>query len=751
MVSIGTNIHMPPQKKTLLSKDRRLFNNLLKVTQQCIAGKHYAPLTQAQLADKLGIPEQHLPVLEEILRKMENEGIIELSNGRYRIKSNNANIVTGILHIHPRGFGFLEADDPIKCPQDVFIPKQLTKNAVDGDKVEVCINTEVVSDKGPEGRVVAIINRSRTHVGGIIRSMESDGTILAYAPILGTSQRVVVQRGDTPLAIGDRISLEIIDWGTKETETLCKVSHYIGHISDPSCDNRAAIEEYELRHDFPAAVIAEAEALGTRVSKKDIAGREDLRHLECFTIDPDTAKDFDDALTLFRDAKGHFYLGVHIADVSHYVKVGSALDQEAKLRCNSTYFPGFCLPMLPGALSENLCSLKANVNRLTASVLMEFDPQGALVNYRITRAVIKSAKRFTYKEAKKILDGKSKSPHAATLKLMVELCHLLKQQRYARGSIEFALSDLVIKLDDKGAPEGVEHIFYDITHQLVEEFMLKANELVAAHLTKMGKNLSYRVHDEPAETNLKDFALLVATFGFTLPEKPTPNDLQKLFDEALETPYGQYLASSYIRRMRLAIYSAENIGHYGLALTHYCHFTSPIRRYVDLVVHRVLFAEGNEDRAQMEIISQKCSDQERISAKAENSVLLLKKLRLLKKLQDESPHREYEGIVSKVKNFGFFFEVLELMLEGFIHVSEIEDDYFVYDEATMRLRGRHHGTVYCAGDKITVMLKSVDFISLESDWYFVSKSEANPKQQKTMPQKKPKSSIQKKRTKKRNK
>jgi ribonuclease R len=726
-------------KKKKASHESRLFTNLFTVTEQFISGRNYSPMTHAQLMERLNFAPQHAHIIDEILEKLQVDGKLELSNGRYLYKDSTIEVVSGVLHVHPRGFAFLEADDPIKCPQDIFIPKQLTQNAVDGDKVEVVINTEVVSDKGPEGRVVKILSRSRTHLGGIVRYVESDGTAIAYAPILGLQQRVVVEKDKkTTMSIGDRIVMEVIDWGTKETETIGRISKYIGHISDPSCDNAAAIAEYELRSEFPPEAIAEAEAFGTKVSASDLKNREDLRDLECFTIDPDTAKDFDDALTLSKDKKGHYHLGVHIADVSHYVKPGSALDQEAKMRCNSTYFPAFCLPMLPGALSENLCSLKANVNRLTASVIMEFDPRGNLLNYRMTRAVIKSIKRFTYKEAKRVLDGELKSPHAATLKLMTELCYLLKKQRYNRGSIEFAMPDLVVIVDDKGVPQGTDYVAYDITHQLVEEFMLKANELVANHLSNLGKNLTYRVHDEPAEENLKDFALLVNSFGFDIPDKPSPQDLQKLFDEAMETPYGQYLATSYIRRMRLAIYSADNIGHYGLGLQHYCHFTSPIRRYVDLVVHRILFGDS-DDRTQIEEIAHQCSNQERISAKAENSVVLLKKLRLLQKMHEKDPRQEYAAIISKVKGFGFFFEVLDLMLEGFVHVSEIDEDYFVYDEASMRLRGRHHGITYCAGDKVVVMLKSVDFVTLESEWFFVSKEQEEPKEPET-PKKKKKSS-----------
>jgi ribonuclease R len=702
------------------SKEEKLFNNLLKITEQFMSGKGFMPLTFHELIQRLSLPPQHQDIFKNVLQHLIEANLIEFTQERYAWKLSRMDVMTGTIKMHPRGFGFVQPDNPALYIQDIFIPKHLTKNAVDGDVVEVLINQESISDKGPEGKVLAILSRARTHMAGIIRQVDQEGWFIAHIPLLGTQQRVIVEPTEEhPLRIGDRIVMEVTDWGSKETETVCRFSHYLGHISDPSCDIYAAIEEFELRADFPSRVIEEAQALGKQVSRKDMQEREDLRHLTTLTIDPDTAKDFDDALSLTKDEYGFYHLGVHIADVSHYVRPGTALDEEARQRCNSTYFPAVCLPMLPSALSENLCSLKPNVNRLTVSVLMRFDPQGTLVDHRMTRSIIKSSKRFTYKEAKKVLDGEIQSPHLSNLALMVELCRLLKRKRYERGSIEFSLPELVVLVDEKGTPYQTDYITYDITHQMVEEFMLKANEMVAWDLTERGKNLTYRVHDVPAEENLRDFSLLAAAFGFRIPDNPNPQDLQKLFEEAGETPYGNYLASSYIRRMRLAAYSAENIGHYGLSLTHYCHFTSPIRRYVDLVVHRILFGES-DDLEYLRQVANQCSEQERISAKAESSVVLLKKLRLLHEMHVKDPYREYEAIITRVKNFGIYFEIIELLLEGFIHISELEEDYFVFEEEKMRLRGTRGGNFYAPGDRLTVILKSVDFVFQETKWYTVS-------------------------------
>ena len=713
-----------------LTKEERIFQNLLRVTEQFMLGRNFIPLTQKELINKLHLPDDHKEIFKKVLKTLVEKGTTRFKQGRYHPQKPKLDVITGTIKLHPRGFGFVPPDDPSLYSQDIFIPKHLTQNAVDGDLVEVQINPIASSDKGPEGKVTAIIKRGRTHLAGIVRAIEWHGDIIAYAPLLGVEQRIVLKPSeDTPLRVGDRIIMEVIDWGSKDTQTSGRVSHYLGHISDPSCDAPAAIEEFNLRSDFSMPVIREAQSFGTQVSQKKIENREDLRHLECITIDPDTAKDFDDALSLTKDQNGNLNLGIHIADVSHYVSPGTAIDTEAKLRCNSTYFPGFCLPMLPPVLSENLCSLKPNVNRLSASILISYNNRGDLLNYRICRAVIKSKKRFTYTEAKQVLDGKKKSPHLETLNLLVELCHLLKQKRFQRGSIEFSMPDLVVIVDEKGNPVKTEYVPYDITHQLVEECMLQANEIVALHLSKHGKDLPYRVHEEPSPENMSDFATLAHAFGFDLPAAPTAKELQTLFDEALKTPYGPFLATSYIRRLRIALYSPENIGHYGLGLTHYCHFTSPIRRYIDLVIHRILFGDEMAYEHLTEI-GKLCSEQERVSEKAENRVVLLKKLRLLEKITQKDPYKQFEAIITRVRNFGIYFEVPDLMLEGFFHLSELEDDFYEFDEAKTLLRGSYTGATFFSGDKITVMLKDLDLILLETKWNLVSEKKNDRRRKK---------------------
>jgi ribonuclease R len=715
-----------PEKK--IEKGKR-YQAIYKAAKKHLADPYYQPAAYDELIQELQIPPYHEEIFAAVMKVLLEESFVELKEDKYVQKKIVKDRVTGMIRMHPRGFGFVQPDQTDLYSQDIFIPKPYTQNAVDGDRVDVEVHPEQLSPKGPEGKVIAILSRGRTHVAGIIVRKDRYGNLLAYVPIFGMDQAVIVEPWyERQLRDGDRVVMEVVEWGDDDSSAVCKVDRYLGHILDASCDIKAAIEEYDLRAAFPEPAVNEAKKIGSRVSQKDMEGREDLRGIECFTIDPTTAKDFDDALSLRKDHEGNYHLLVHIADVSHYVKKDSPVDMEAKLRCNSTYFPGCCVPMLPPELSENLCSLKPKVNRLVVTVFIEIDKEGNLRNYRIARSVIKSAKRFTYREAKEVLDGAKNSPHAPTLHLMVELCHLLKRKRFERGSIEFVLPEMRINIAEDGIPTGTEVIHYDITHQLVEEFMLKANEIVATHLCERGIPVAYRIHDRPAEENLRDFAILAGAFGYKLSETPTQTELQNLFNEALDTEYGQYLATSYIRRMRLAVYSPDNIGHYGLSLSHYCHFTSPIRRYADLLIHRAIFGEVF-DRESLEVMTNYCSEQERVSSKAENSVILLKKLRLLNAIFKKEPEKVYTAIVTRVRNFGIFFEILDYMLEGFFSLSELHNDYYIFMPEKEILFGTHSNQSIKAGERIEVRLQHVDFITLESRWT-LDKQENYPKKRK---------------------
>jgi ribonuclease R len=465
------------------------------------------------------------------------------------------------------------------------------------------------------------------------------------------------------------------------------------------------------------------EAKNLKITTKDLDDRVDLTNLRAITIDPKTAKDYDDAISIQKNKNNTFSLGVHITDVAFFVKQNSYLDIEARKRGNSTYFPSKCVPMLPTELSNNLCSLKENEIRLTVSVLIDFDENGELIKYDIVKSYIKSRKRFSYEQAFEILESTKKNEYKKDLENLKNLALLLKKKRFDRGSIDFALSDSVIILDKNENPIKVEIVEYDITHQMIEEFMLKANEIVATHIDKKKKNLIFRIHEEPSIENLEEFFNFARSLGFYLPKKPKTEDLQKLFIEAKNTKLLKLLSINFIKSMRLAIYSKENIGHFGLALTHYTHFTSPIRRYSDLVIQRILFDEEDSD-INLSKISKFTSDKERNSAKAENSVIYLKKLRLLKTFYKKDPNKKYLATITKIKPFGIIFEIEELLLDGFINLSDIEYDYFIYE--ITYLKGRRTKEMLKLGDKIHLKIKSIDLIMLDVK-YFISKNEKTKK------------------------
>lgn len=687
----------------------KLTQNLTRTLLQYISGKRYEPLSLEKLALALGIPPVHRQLFESIAQELIQSGQLVLKHGLIALAGTESAVATGTISAHPKGFGFVKTGEG----PDIFIPKHQMNGAVDGDLVEVQI-ADVVSPKGPEGSVFAVLKRSRTHLAGTVVAV-SGRHYTAYSPLLGKEKPLMIHSPDLVLREGDRIICKISTWDGEGDRVEGSLSRRIGHISDPSIDIDAAIEEFNLPDGFSREAIEEAEQYGKKVSSSELRNRLDLTDRECVTIDPDTAKDFDDAITLTKDERGHFHLGVHIADVAHYVKPGSHLDREAFLRCNSTYFPGRCVPMLPEQLSNELCSLKPKVIRLTLSVLAEFDPQGNLVDFKTARTAIKSRKRFTYKEAMAVLEKKQRSSHAPLLERMVELCLLLKKKRFERGSIDFSVAEDVVIVDERGMPQRIERVEYDITHQMIEEFMLKANELVAIALAQQGKELIYRVHEEPAPESFQEFYAFARSLGFSLPPQPTQRDIQTLFRQAHTSPLLPQLTVAFIRSMKLAQYSPENLGHYGLALEHYCHFTSPIRRYTDLIIERLLTDEL-PPKTDLQQIATACSEKERLSFKAESSVLNLKKLRLALQRFEEEPSRIYTALVTRVKPFALFFEVPDFDLESSLHISQLGSDYFEYNPKTQTMRGNRTGKLYIAGQPLKVELQRIDLILQEAHW-----------------------------------
>lgn len=696
----------------------KLMKNLRFVLLQHLSSRGYRPSTRDELIHRLAILPEQESIFHRILDDLQTEGQTRhLGKAIQYSGKGSADYVEGPISFHPKGFAFVRVDVLGKHElngQDVFIPPNATLNALPSDRV--CVEVMGHDARGYDGKVVHIIQRGKNSLYGVVYEILSEGKAAVHISALAQNQQCVVSfKPEERLELGQRVVVKVITWEHKEHTIDCELVEVLGSINDPALDVEIGIAEAGLTKEFPESVLDEALSFGKRVNIKDIRQRKDLRDMPTVTIDPDTAKDFDDAISIERTEKGYF-LGVHIADVAHYVSYDSHLDQEAKRRGNSTYFPGYCLPMLPAELSNELCSLKPNVNRLTVSVLVNFDHSGHLIDYEICRTVIKSQKRLTYKQALAILENKLKSPLKPMLELMKELCSKLKEAKKLRGGVDLNVHETVVRCDENGMPYDSEVVHYDVTHQMIEEFMVKANELVATHLSNLNRTTMYRIHEAPRLEDFRDFFELARFYGHPIKEMPTPQEWQKLFEEIQKQPYCHQLTTAYIRSMRLAQYHTTNVGHFGLALEHYTHFTSPIRRYCDLTVMRALFNETRHSDSDLSAIALHCCDTERNSSKAEQSVNHLKKIRLLNHHLETSPDRTYKAIITKVKPFGLFFDLQELMFEGFIHISDLSEDYFYYDESRHLLRGKSSGLVLRIGGEIEVRPKHVDLLFRQCDW-----------------------------------
>ncbi len=701
-----------------MKSKKKLIQNLGSTVEGFILGRKYKPLTLEKIAEKLAIPNEYLCYLTIILENLLKKNKLVIRNKKYFKVNNDNNNFQCTLRLNQRGFGFAEIiDPPPDFKEDIFIPKSKINNAIDGDIVEVKASEKVTS-KGPEGEVVNILKRGRSHLAGTVCHVDNVN-YQVIVPVLGPD-KIINITAKTKLEIGDRIVMNVNSWSSEESKIQATFSHKIGSIFKAKYDLIAAVEEFEIRNSFTKKVMDEALKLGSSVKKADLKDRVDLTDLTTITIDPKTARDFDDALSLTKTSKGEYKLGVHIADVSNYIKPDSSLDKEAYSRANSIYFPEKCIPMLPFELSNGLCSLRPNVIRLCISVLMILDKSGKLKSYEIVKSFIKSKKRFTYEEAFSILENKRKSSFAPLLKLMADLCELLKEQRFTRGSIDFSLPDCFIEIAEDGEPLSIQTVEYDISHQLVEEFMLKANEVVAKHLSDSNKQAIYRVHEKPKEDSLNEFLNITTQYGFRPLKNPTNKQLQELFAKVKLSPYYKDISIAFIKSMKLANYSASNIGHFGLSLDYYCHFTSPIRRYSDLIIHRLLFSKDTKIE-KIDVIANHCSNQERKAMKAENSVKYLKKLRLLAKKHQNDPDFIFKATITKIKPFALYFDIPEYFMEDSVPLNELKQDYFVFHPKQNTLIGKYTNFKFRLSDTIYLQLDKVDLVSQRLKWKILRK------------------------------
>ncbi len=680
---------------------------------------------------KLKSPDRH--DLKHALNDLVLSGeLVKTRGNRYGLPD-KMDLETGIFQAHPSGYGFVLPEK--KGKPDVYIAQRSRLDAMDGDKVMVRISPAVGRKKTEgkrEGVIVRILERAHTRVVGTYELSESrsatHGFVTSSNPRI--TQDVFISRENSLNAKpGDIVSVELITYPLRGRPPEGRIIRVIGRPGQQGIDSEVIIEQYELPTQFSPGALREADGIPQQVTASLRKGRRDLRDLPTVTIDGEKARDFDDAVSIEKIRTG-YRLWVHIADVASYVTEGSYLDEDAYQRGTSVYLPDRAIPMLPTPLSNGICSLNPQVDRLTLTCEMDIAPDGGILRYDIYESVINSNERMTYTAVREILvdqDPVQRKRYAKLLRefeLMAELMDILRTKRTKRGSIDFDLPEPEIVLDLQGRMTDIIRAERNMAHQIIEEFMLAANESVAAHIEEKEAPFIYRIHEEPAEEKLTDLIEFLATLGITLPavKKLKPLHLQKALARAKGTPEETLINTVLLRTMKQARYSAENVGHFGLAAETYTHFTSPIRRYPDLIVHRILKADLRgqlRDEAYLARLEESlpeaaahCSLRERTAMEAERDVVALLKLEFMQDKLGEV----FDGIITGVTQFGFFVQLRELFVEGLVHISMLTGDYYHYVEKLHCLRGERKKCVYRIGDSVRVRVDRVDVVRKRIDF-----------------------------------
>ena len=679
------------------------------------------PITARELARLLRVPRDERVAFKRDLKRLVMSGqLVQVRGNRFALPDAET-LVAGRLHTNPGGFGFVVPDDAEPGERrDVYIAAANLSEAMHGDRVLVRVERQ--TPRGLEGRIVRIIERAHDAVVG---RFETDAAGLAY--VVPFDRRITadihVPSGQGGAAEpDDMVVVQITRWPTATRGPVGRIVEVLGKIDEPGVDTQIIIRKHNIPGAHSDEAVEEARRLGSSVKPSDIRGRTDFRPVTTVTIDGEHARDFDDAITLEKLPNGDYWLGVHIADVSHYVAEGSALDEEAYERGTSVYFTERAVHMFPSELATGLCSLNPHVDRLVQSCLMEVDRRGHVVRYEMHDGVINSDARMTYTAVNAILtdrDPKAIAEYEALVPLfeqMRDLFELLNARRRRRGSIDFDLPETEVILSEYGEIEAIVPAERNIAHRLIEEFMLLANETVAGHLVEQGVPSLHRVHEAPDVKKVAEFEAFIEPLGYGLGatgRSVTPGDFQKLVDRIRGTPEERPIAAVMLRTMQKARYDAVSLGHFGLAAEHYTHFTSPIRRYPDLVVHRTLresrggvMADARREELQDDLpeIAKHSSDMERRADDAERELLQWKKVRFMAdKVGDE-----FEGYITGVAPFGLFIELIEHFVEGLVHISSMADDYYRYIEQQHVLRGENTKKGYRLGDKVRVQVIRVD-------------------------------------------
>jgi ribonuclease R len=684
----------------------------------------YQPLNQKALARRLHLKPSQSAELALLLETAEAEGRITRVQNDCFVPAERLGLIAGKLHMNERGFGFLIPDSE-KQP-DVYIAARDVKNAFHGDRVLVRLNQR----RGPrrragekekfEGQVVKVLRRARTQIVGTLQKTK------LFHYVIPDDRRIphdiYVPEPAPPLPLGHKVVVKLADWPSRHVNPEGTVIEDLGDAREPGVDLLSIIRKHELPVEFPAETVREAETIAEAIPASEIARREDYRTLHTLTIDPDDAKDFDDAISYVPLPDGSGELYVHIADVSHYVRPGGALDREARSRGNSVYLVDRVIPMLPEKLSNGICSLQPQVERLVKTVIIRLHKDGRVLGHRFAEGIIRSARRFTYQEAYKLLKMKSPGPEGVYLQNLWRVAEQLRRRRFQQGALALDFPEIKVRLDAQGVPVRLERMENDESHQLIEEFMLLANEVVAAELKRRQVPAVYRIHEKPSPDRLEEFRSQVQSMGFKIGNLSNRGEIQKLLQKVTGTLEEPVVRINLLRSLKRAVYSHQPLGHYGLAKVNYTHFTSPIRRYADLIVHRVLFHDTRnapfQDSSDLKQTALHLSQTERTASDAEQESVKLKKLEYFSIQANASHKKLFKALVLEAKAFGLVVEIPEFVVQGRIALQNIKGDLFTFDFRNLELRGQRTKRLLKAGQTLWVQVAQVDLLKQQIEFAF---------------------------------